>query len=989
MAWAVGRTLSPPDTEAQYEDPNTWPQVDTGMLSSRGHRYGGQDPGRFSWYLDKRKQCIDVLQDQFTPFPASRFYNKVRQGICYAYATNRQTDPKGMAMDTTMDNLVWRRDLDGTTENQLQLAYDYVQVDRTPKPFSEATVTLNDRNSKSLLDHQGKRWYLGVVQASGYGITTVQGQADQHYLIARGAANFASTAAIPSGQGFNSPRGVKLDPPSGVDINGLQLEKAFFESGQFCRKVNGLARTTDSFHDARMWRLTRDADDGLEQFALSILDIGVRGRGSPQRDQIWTTNHDQLDYDVAMANFDKVRLFVAFVPDSLDKDPPGVTNLVNVVLLQDILPVDRELHIIYLVHRAGSYYSHPVYENVKLVDVDLSQPTVRDHFYRNISALLGNSGAQSAGAKFSALEPVDESRGCGLDFNGQRETIFRLRGFYNEFWKRVVEPERAGRGSEQEALFKRWQPFYMHDFDASHYLAEPLGNFAPEEIHIVNVAQLLSVQHEASELTKMGEKKNASSRTFLSCIGSTFNSTVNLAQVLLSTYIIQVEVPDDKIRCVIYDFSDMDRTVSKNYHATNGRDTLGYFRYLNTLKYDGRGLPPVPFVDEVHVGREEQLVLDRFSYDSIRREETNRVHIKCPISIIDPSDETGSTRFQFNGAIKEVNFHFVSSVDLETKVKVGVANLPLCCRAFTVHSRQLCEKLVYQVPEMAPEDYCLQWDPNGRMVAKVHVRGAVWDDHENGKVVGIVDGNRNGLCVMRPMFQRTSPDDSRPHTVVFVGERYESDAGYHVTGLDDNWKVLSVGLNCKGLDGKMESIDLSHDVRKISCPVFDLTKGYPVQGFYRHFALSGLKGRNDEMFLAVTAKTQAMSRAAVASQASSSPHHQGGPGRGNGRGSGGGRGGGQGGSHGGGQGGGYGQGYQGGYRGRGAGYDRGGYGQGGQGRGGQGRGRGGRRGSDNYFWGHATGLPTEDDSVSSEYKGVNIALSVAAILLATGSIYIG
>ncbi|KAI1300132.1 hypothetical protein HDE_03460 [Halotydeus destructor] len=817
------------DPHSQLGDPRTWPQLDTSLLSPECEARADRHPqDKFKWFLDGRKHCIDVCQERDKVFPTSRFYSKRRQ---------------------TLDDLVWRRDRDLRTAAQLNAEYGYTQVDRNVKSVSEPTVKVTERNSKQLTD----KLNLAIVQASDDALTVVQGQTGSTYLVAKGAANFGSATSIPVGQGYVSPKTVKVDPGEGVDVNGLRLERALFEAGRLCRRANILARTVESFHDARMWTVTRDSDVRDKQFSLTILDIGVRGRSSPYRDLGWV-NHLEKQYHAHMAKVDKVRLFVALVPDSFDKDPPGMKNQINVVLLQDVLPVEGELHIIYLIHHRGSYYSHPVYENVKLVDVDLSGAAERAIFSRHIDALMGGKETIPTG-QFTALESLNEKIGCGQDVNERRWVSLRLRGYHNEFWKRVVEPARAGAGSEQEALFKRWQPFYMHDFSGRQYLAEPLGNFKPEEIHVVNMAQLLTLSG------------------LLSGIGSGFNSGTESAPVRIFTFMVQVEVPDDKIRCVIYDFAHMEGADSTNFDSNAERDTLGYFRFLSKLKWD-KAEPPVPFVTGKDSGG-RTVKRGEESYEEVSRTETNLVHIQCPANMADPFDVTGKKVFQFKGTLKEMHFHFVSSVDIEDKVKVGVANLPLSCRAFTVHSRKMCDNLIDQVPHSMPTTYREEWKSNGMMVARMYLKGAIWDENEKRKYVGIMDSMRSTLIVMRPTFRRTSPDDPRDHRVYFFGQYFDKgqhgEQKYWVDRLEPKSSVWTVSFSLKHTTGAQKGVwgDASHGLRGISCPVFDLVKGYPVQGFYRHFELPPLG--TDDMYLAVEDKFRRIAKRSADSGSQPAP----------------------------------------------------------------------------------------------------------------------
>ncbi|KAI1300130.1 hypothetical protein HDE_03462 [Halotydeus destructor] len=300
-------------SHSRLDNPSSWPQLDTSLLCRDCEGNGGQEAGKFSWYLDLCRNCLDVCHDPGRVFPTSRFYSKVRQGICYAYAVNRTFAHKTDERRITLDELVWRREQDGTTEAQLSAAYGYARVDRSVRSVSEPVVSVNERNCKRLMDNGGRTLDLVVVQASDQAVTVLQGQADTLYLVAKGAANFAAATSIPADQGYISPKKVQINPLQGVDVNGLRLERALFEAGRLCRKTYGLARTLDSFHDARMWNLTRDSEVQSKQFTLTILDIGVRGRSSPYRDLGWE-NHPEGQYHAHMDKVDKVRLFVALIP---------------------------------------------------------------------------------------------------------------------------------------------------------------------------------------------------------------------------------------------------------------------------------------------------------------------------------------------------------------------------------------------------------------------------------------------------------------------------------------------------------------------------------------------------------------------------------------------------------------------------------------------------------------------------------------------------
>ncbi|KAI1300172.1 hypothetical protein HDE_03491 [Halotydeus destructor] len=778
--------------------------------------------------------------------------------MCYAYTCKLDKTSEKSATATNIDQLIYDYDEDKNTTKTLEgLGYPLIQPS-LPKP--ETNLVLRYRNSKLIMKVDGKPWYLGVAQFNIDGKLTVsesrtrRREENRHYLIARGAANFdTKQISIPKGKQY-FPKTSLAFHGSGTwkPVNGMALDRVFFEHGRLCRKSIELARRTDSFEHSRMWTLTREADDPAKEHTLSILDIGVRAPSSAIRD-IGFENHAESAYREEVAKIKTVRCFVALVPGVLDTNGPTEGPLTNVVNLQDIHPVKHELHIIYLVHSTGKFFTHHVYENVKLVDVDMSG--VRDDSKVLTSAafrpereeeakkeLKFREGLRSFAASFKELvnrdhsqqnetnfEPMDEvqiDKGCAGNVNGGNVVRSVLRGFYNEFWKRVIDPTRAGK-QEQVEMYKRWHPFYNHDFGERLYLAEPLGSFKPHEVHVVRVADYLRECDRTSRNTVTGCDINESATHFLSGVGFTVQSTVGAPTAAVESTMIQVNVPDERIKCIIYDFKGVETLTTKYYNGDAEEQAMAYFRQTLDLKIGRKN--PQRLIDCRGIGgsasedaRLKELALQREPdiKDMIVRGYKWKVGNK-------------QVTVDFKGFIRVKWFYFVNSIDLESRVKVGVANLPFNCRAATVDCGKLSEILVHNVEDVHIKSATKSWLPNltssKQKSTKYQIYGSVWSNDPGKQLVGVL-GGQTKLQVAESSIFMTRKEET--HTVVFVNNVDYEDIDIQQEHIaSDSKKVLSISL------GSPQTRDLNHVVRAIAVSVFDLCKGYPVQGFYRYVGM--------------------------------------------------------------------------------------------------------------------------------------------------------
>ncbi|KAI1300127.1 hypothetical protein HDE_03467 [Halotydeus destructor] len=812
------------DPKSEPYNPLSWPLIDVSELSP----VSCKDGKRLKWFDLKCGSAIVVLHDPERLFATSRYYSKTTFETGYAYSGSIFDERINMrARVRKLRDLVWDFDSDHVTADQLQ-PYNYKPVTRAIEPAkaAQAGLELGDRNSKLVVNTEGQDWHLAVVQSSDPERTTrVQGQPDKKYLVVKGAADFDTRTEIPTDKAFVSKAKIDNSAAKGVIVSGNSLEKVLFEGGRMFRTVEGLARTTDSFKEARMWTLTREQDNPAKECTISILDIGVRGRSGELFRDLEVDDEQENEYWQQLDKVRLVRSFVALIPDSLDKNPEGVKNLINVVITQDIHPVEGEMHIIYVIHRSGQYYSHQVYHNVKFVDVDLSRRDVmegvvkrvprapKDDLVDGFTALTKQAEPESA----DMFRPAEQPRkfpGCGetIVFTGGPREGFRTRGFYNEFWKRVISPERAS-DPEQVNMFSRWQPFYGHDFTGRDYLAEPIGNFKPHEILIVNMADYLRVSNLGNHnFWSTGYKVNKAEQCFLSGAGHTSQSFVGCPQVQVCTFMVQVHKPDDdRIKCVLYDFSGIGEVDTHDYGRDCDPNTMAHFQAALDLQMGARYPQRFYYTNPVIQDQTETTV----PLEELRSVEQD---------VIEFPDHNA-----FNGTIRENCFYFINSVPLEGKVKVGVANLPFNCRAFTLNSRQLCDKLIHNKPRIAPPDYLVERTTTSEQ-PRMLVRGSIWDDDsKRGRVVGVVDSSRSSLIVARASFFMPRDDVAKRHTFASVsGVDYHEDRQV-LQERPDNCKVVTVRMTDK-IRGSY--IDLNHVVRYVASPVFDVVKGYPVQGFY-------------------------------------------------------------------------------------------------------------------------------------------------------------
>ncbi|KAI1300143.1 hypothetical protein HDE_03484 [Halotydeus destructor] len=826
-------------------NPSSWPTLTRQALKD----YSGN-----SWCVDDQSGCIHVNEEPKTAkFVTSRFYNKMRQEICYAYTSKPEETSKTSATAANIDQLIYDFDEDkNTTKTLEELGCKLIQPS-LPKP--ESNLVLGDRNSKLIMKVDGKPWYLGVAQFSIDGNLTVseslthEREENRHYLMAKGAANFDTKRnSIPKGKQY-CPTTSLTFPSSGTwkPVNGMALDRVFFEHGRLCRRSTELAKKKDSFEHSRMWTLTREADDPAKEHTLSILDIGVRAPSSAIRD-IGFDNHSDSAYKQEIAKIKIVRCFVALVPGVLDTNGPSEGPLVNVVNLQDIHPVDQELHIIYLVHSTGKYFTHHVYENVKLVDVDMSgvrddfrvldRDTVkqeRDHeedkerifreefkrFAASFKELVNRDHTPQNGTDVEDMDEVKIDRGCALNVNGGNMVRATFRGVYNEFWKRVIDPTRA-ETKEQVEMYRRWQPFYIHDFIERLYLAEPLRNFQPHEIHVVRVADYLRECDRTFRNTVTGCALNLAATEFLSGVGLNSQSTIGEPEVALESTMIQVNVPDERIKCIIYDFKGVETLTTRYYNGDAEQQAMVYFRQALDLNR-GTKSPQRLFISR---GLGTSALEDR----SIRQRVSQRDPDIKEMIVNGYKLKSGNKEVSvdFRGYTRVKWFYFVNSTDLDRRVKVGVANLPFNCRAATVDSHTLYKAFFGDINDDKIQKVKKLWSiskSSRPKLANYQIYGSAWSSEPGKQVVGVLGGQKKLRVAASSTFMTRKADN---HTVVFVNNVDYEDIDMQQEHISSGSKeVWSISLCTPG------SPDSNHNVRAIAVPMFDVCKGYPLQGFYR------------------------------------------------------------------------------------------------------------------------------------------------------------
>ncbi|KAI1300144.1 hypothetical protein HDE_03485 [Halotydeus destructor] len=833
------------DGSGQPFNPSSWPILTRASLKANSGN---------GWQVNDKTGCIHVTEElDKAKFATSRFYNKLRQEVCYAYTCNIENASESSAEKISIDDLIYDYDEEQKVADSFSKLGYPVLSPSLPKP--ETSLNLGDRNSKFIMNVNRVPWYLGVAQFNVEGklkvAESIKGPraGNRRYLIAKGAANMSGP--IPEGMQYHPKTEIDMHPIPGKSVNGMRLDKLFFEYSKLCLRTSELARTADSFYQARMWTLTREADDPSKQCTLSILDIGVRAPSTPYRD-IGFINHPEPAYNEAVANIKAVRCFVALVPDVLDSDLQSEGPLINVVNLQDIHPVNGELHIIYLLHRKGKYYTHHVFENVKLVDVDISLESdfarrfnpgwqgakalheraneefwkaERAQFVDSFGSIVSSDEPTQSGTGFERMDSVDVTRGCGKSVNGKNQLVRGMRGFYNEFWKRVIDPTRA-EDPEQREMFKRWQPFYSHEYKERRYLAEPLSNFKRHEVHVVRVADYLRECDRTARNTITGSIANTTSRAFLSGVATIRQSFLGAPVVLLESSMIQVSVPDKRIRCVIYDFEGVANLGTRYYAAYSERQAMAYFRQTLDLQLrEGEKLPERLYCPQ-YVGhsasqrekcREEVLKEEKDIKDVIFRDYRFR-------------EGNEEVTVDSVGSITERWFYFVNSLDTGGELKVGVANLPFNCRAATLHCQNLSEVFVHKPLAEIDSSCKVEWDAGLHSKqsesTKYQIYGTVWDNEaDRQQVVGSL-GGESKLQVAESSFSLSG--EKKGHTIVFLNNvDYDDISTQHKHILSLGRSVLSVSLCRPG------SRDLNHNVRAIAVPVLDLCKGYPVQGFYR------------------------------------------------------------------------------------------------------------------------------------------------------------
>ncbi|KAI1300139.1 hypothetical protein HDE_03507 [Halotydeus destructor] len=663
-------TLFVTDGQSRVENPVTWPLMDKSSLHN------------FQWFYDTRFGNIEVTsvgKDEGKWFTACHYYNKIKQRKCYAFAYR---GTRGHFKAFEPDEVVWEKS-DNTATLQ---RYGYQRTALAEKVDHQAKLE-NDKNCKLITkNNKGIPLHLGVIQATGQQVKAIQGTETGHaYLVAVGAAGFIPKD-IAQDQVYVPVKPAKSGPNVTV-VNGMQLEKILFESGNLCKPVCCLALNTYSYFQSTIWRLTRDVSN-VKPSDLSMLEIGVRGRSS-QLFPDFNRKSPDFQYRSAMKALTLVRCFVVLVPEALEVD-----NMVNVVSMQDVHPVQGEMHIVYLIHSSGRYYSQEVYNNVKLVDIDLATSLGRQCLQR-LSSLSIQTKTQDGGEGYAKLETMEDGHLVDLPDS-------KVRGFYNEFWKRVIDPQIC-HDENQVPLYSRWQHFYRHDFLAQTHLAEPLGNFGPEEIHIVSMANLFQNSQWADTFS-FGANINAGERIFLSGAADKNQSATGSPYALYYTYIVQVEVPndDENIKCIIYDFEGLD-DIDVKYHMYEDdgpTKVQACFNEMTKLTWHDKD---VPIPERIYFDTTDVFNVRHNQDITVSQTQEDRKHKILATPKKQVIEYKGRQILAEKWSCLTLNqFYFVSHVGIENKVKVGVANVPINCRAYVTHSRSVCEEFVRKAKTTKP-----------------------------------------------------------------------------------------------------------------------------------------------------------------------------------------------------------------------------------------------------------------------------------------------
>ncbi|KAI1300161.1 hypothetical protein HDE_03531 [Halotydeus destructor] len=765
------------DGEANVGDPLTWPSTRRQDITER------------EYWLNAFGN-LEVNHSKNRMVESGRFYNKEHQRNCYSYSVSDVSSN----LSIPKEGIIWEYDSDKTSHSALtRFGYDPQVLDTSTDSVVDH-VDVSKTYGRKFITKRGKQnYYLSVVRATSNEIATTleNTEASACHLVAIGAANRALvTEYITTQIERQSNSDARL-----VVLKGIRLEKILSSASSECLTVDRLARTAESYDTCKMWKLTRNVTDSSRS-SLPMWDIGIRAQNRQDSRFVETRAQEEMKlYSQARL----VRCFVTLVPD--DQDGDGCShNDINVVSVQDVHPVDGEMHIVYLLHHRGKFYTQRIYGSVLLVYVQLS-----DKFLNHFVQLYLKQ-------QITVVQPKPIPK-----------PIIKVRGYYNAFWKNVCHPTRKEMGADQFELYTRWQHFYQHDFLGVNYLASPLSIFRPGEIHIVDVVKLLQVN---SLSCFIGNSENKGERVFLSGACDPSQSYIGAPFVVYKNFIVQVEVPDEnEIKCVIYDFQGLDEYLADD---AEGKAKAMFDAMANLTKASDSNIPQRLFFSQAEVDGRPRT--SDFELSQRQEDEKQNILIPCSKDLKDYAQ----------GCIYLNLFYFVSHVGID-HIKVGVANVPFNCRSFVTHHESLCSNVVRRNYGSSGNSFCEDFRFPDKKTStilltksnKYPVRGCLWRDG-NDQIVGIVDGRRTPQYLAQASLFKTAATTS---TSVAVMTTYEyppenviiQPSLVKTQGFNAKDSV-TVYINTPNTDRRLE---MTHFVRQVSNPIFDIAKGYPVHGFYR------------------------------------------------------------------------------------------------------------------------------------------------------------
>ncbi|KAI1300159.1 hypothetical protein HDE_03539 [Halotydeus destructor] len=750
------------------------------------------------YHYDWKSGNVEVKHDPAKKFATGYFYNTEKRRNCYAFSVKTLSGDKNVPLD-----LVWNRSYLSDLESlQVMVGYRSAELIQHDIPVPMQIDLTVERNRKLIAARNGNQYYLSVMSATDNGTKTAISGMDgrNFYALAVGAANRSSLAVYDvsgiTGQ-YKGNKRLIVKP-------GLEMATVLFGAAERCETVDRLARTTESYGQCAMWKLVRNSND-LNRTSLPMFDIGIRAPA--EADYALCVDEGEAEL---LKQATLVRLYIAWVPDDEKErhnSEAGQADI-NVVSVQDVHPVEGEWHVVYLLHHRGKFFSQQIFGNVVLLHVSMS-----GMFKECFIQICGRANRPKPVTKSVGVSPALEA------------TAIKARGYYNEFWKNVCDPSRVEDGFQRQ-LYARWQHFYQHDFLGFNYLAKPIGMYNPEQIHYVNVNEML-VQNYTMNLMFLGRTENLGEKVFLSGAFDDSQSIVGAPFVEYRHYMVQVEVPEQEgIRCVIYDFQDLNqfRREETIYDRHSENKAKAIFAKTGQLEMKGN-IPERLYFPDIEVNGSHKT----FNYDTSQSQEGSLKRCNPTISYSGANVDTG-------GCIQLNLFYFVSHVGIADCMKVGVANLPFNCRAFVTHSESLCDLAL-----MRPETEVQHWvrhplpDKAAAITSalkafKYPMRGLVWQNKEN-KIVGIVDGNQSRQLVAQGCFFRDH-QDPKPTQVAMINQMHYEEVVIQPKADGNPADEVNEFPNIIQTDRRIE---LTHYVRQVSSPIFDVAKGFPVHGFYRQW----------------------------------------------------------------------------------------------------------------------------------------------------------